>query len=105
MGGRNQSFALSLANTLHQCMQSAAAKGDDIGVLAAGTDGIDGNTGCAGAVVFASTARQVLQSGYDIEAELAAANAGAVLMATADLLKTGPTNTNVMDLVIAWKQQ
>lgn len=104
MGGRNQSFALSLASTLHKCMLNAQATSDDIGVLAAGTDGIDGNTSCAGAVVFASTARQILQSGYDIDAELAAANAGALLMATADLLKTGPTGTNVMDLIIAWKQ-
>jgi len=104
MGGRNQSFALSLAHTLQRSMQYAEHESDDIGVLAAGTDGIDGNTSCAGAVVFASTARQILQSGYDIDAELAAANAGAPLMATADLLKTGPTGTNVMDLVIAWKQ-
>ena len=104
MGGRNQSFALSLASTLHKCMHKAQSTSDDIGVLAAGTDGIDGNTRCAGAVVFASSARQILQSGYDIDAELAAANAGSALMATADLLQTGPTGTNVMDLVIAWKQ-
>jgi glycerate 2-kinase len=104
MGGRNQSFALSLANTLHQCMLDAGREGDAIGVLAAGTDGIDGNTRCAGAVVFASTARQILQTGYDIESELANANAGSALMATADLFRTGPSGTNVMDLIIAWKQ-
>jgi glycerate 2-kinase len=100
IGGRNQSFALALANTL----LSAGLESDDIGVLATGSDGIDGNSVCAGAVVFASTARQIVQSGYDIEAELAAANAGGVLMLTGDLLKTGATGTNVMDLIITWKQ-
>jgi hydroxypyruvate reductase len=100
IGGRNQAFALALANIL----LSAGLESDDIGVLAAGSDGIDGNTVCAGAVVFASTARQIVQSGYDIEAELAAANAGGVLMLTGDLLKTGATGTNVMDLIIVWKQ-
>jgi hydroxypyruvate reductase len=100
IGGRNQAFALALSNIL----LSAGLESDDIGVLAAGSDGIDGNSTCAGAVVFASTARQIVQSGYDIEAELAAANAGGLLMLTGDLLKTGATGTNVMDLIIAWKQ-
>ena len=100
IGGRNQAFALALANTL----LSAGLESDDIGVLAAGSDGIDGNSACAGAVVFASTARQIVQSGYEIESELAAANAGGLLMLTGDLFKTGATGTNVMDLIIAWKQ-
>jgi len=100
LGGRNQAFALALAKTL----LDAGLDSDDIGVLAAGTDGIDGNTPCAGAVVFASTARQIVQSGYDIEAELAAANAGVLLMLSGDVFKTGATGTNVMDLIIAWKQ-
>jgi hydroxypyruvate reductase len=100
IGGRNQTFALALASTL----LAADLKSDDIGVLAAGSDGIDGNSQCAGAVVFASTARQIVQSGYDIKAELAAANAGGLLMLTGDLFKTGATGTNVMDLIIAWKQ-
>jgi hydroxypyruvate reductase len=100
IGGRNQAFALALANTL----LSAGLESDDIGVLAAGSDGIDGNSACAGAVVFASTARQIVQSGYEIETELAAANAGGLLMLTGDLFKTGATGTNVMDLIIAWKQ-
>jgi len=100
IGGRNQAFALALASTL----LDAGLPSDDIGVLAAGSDGIDGNSQCAGAVVFASTARQIVESGYDIKAQLAAANAGGLLMLTRDLLKTGATGTNVMDLVIAWKQ-
>ena len=100
IGGRNQSFALALANTL----LAAGLESDDIGVLAAGTDGIDGNSACAGAIVFASSARQIVQSGYNIEAELAKANSGGCLMLTRDLFQTGATSTNVMDLIIAWKQ-
>ena len=67
----------------------------------AGTDGIDGNTPCAGAMVTGDTAATARQMGFDIGAELRAANSGSVLMATGDLFRPGATNTNVMDLVIA----
>jgi hydroxypyruvate reductase len=96
LGGRNQSLALSLA---------AAIDGvDEISVLAAGTDGIDGNTPCAGAIVSGNSAPTAQQMGIDIDAELDKANAGTVLMAIGDLFKPGPTNTNVMDLIIAYKR-
>jgi hydroxypyruvate reductase len=97
LGGRNQSLALSLA---------AAIDGDeDISVLAAGTDGIDGNTPCAGAIVSGNSAQLARQMGFDINTELDKANAGTVLMAISDLFKPGPTNTNVMDLIIAYKRR
>jgi glycerate 2-kinase len=96
LGGRNQSMALSLA---------AAIDGiGDLSVLVAGTDGIDGNTPCAGAVVSGDTMRQLRQMGFDVEVELGKANAGMVLMATGDLFQPGPSNTNVMDVVIAYKR-
>ena len=96
LGGRSQSLALALA---------AAIEGvEDLSVLAAGTDGIDGNTPCAGAVVSGSTAGLARQMGFDLDRELEMANAGTVLMATGELFKPGPTNTNVMDLVIAYKR-
>ena len=96
LGGRNQSLALALA---------AAIEGvEDLSVLAAGTDGIDGNTPCAGAVVSGSTAGLARQMGFDPDRELEMANAGTVLMATGELFKPGPTNTNVMDLVIAYRR-
>jgi glycerate 2-kinase len=96
LGGRNQSMALSLA---------AAIEGeDDVSVLVAGTDGIDGNTPCAGAVVSGNSMRQVRQMGFDAAAELNRANAGTVLMAINELFKPGPTNTNVMDIIIAYKR-
>jgi hydroxypyruvate reductase len=96
LGGRNQSMALSLA---------AAIDGiEDLSVLVAGTDGIDGNTPCAGAIVSANSMQQIRQMGFDVAAELGRANAGTVLMATGDLFKPGPSNTNVMDIVIAFKR-
>lgn len=95
LGGRNQSLALSLATVIEGA--------DDLSVLAAGTDGIDGNTPCAGAIVSGNSAPMARQMGFDIDVELEKANAGTVLMAIGDLFKPGPTNTNVMDLVIAYK--
>ena len=96
LGGRSQSFALSAARMIEE--------EEDIGILAAGTDGVDGNTSCAGASVYCSTMRAARKCGFDVDAELQKANAGTVLMATTDIFKPGPTNTNVMDLVIAYKR-
>ena len=73
-------------------------------MLSAGTDGIDGNTPCAGALVTGDTAAQAEQMGFDIDAELDKANSGTVLMATGDLFSPGATQTNVMDIIIAWKR-
>lgn len=96
LGGRSQSLALSAARMIED--------EDDIGILAAGTDGDDGNTACAGASVYSSTMCAARKCGFDVDMELQNANAGTVLMATTDIFKTGPTNTNVMDLVIAYKR-
>lgn len=96
LGGRNQSLALSLATTIEAV--------DDLSVLVAGTDGIDGNTPCAGAIVSGDSMQQARQMGFDVEAELAKANAGMVLMAIDALFKPGPTNTNVMDIIVAYNR-
>ena len=96
LGGRNQSMALSLATAIDGV--------EDLSVLVAGTDGIDGNTPCAGAIVSANSMQQIRQMGFDVAAELDRANAGMVLMATGDLFKPGPSNTNVMDIIIAFKR-
>ena len=76
----------------------------ELSVLVAGTDGIDGNTSCAGAVVSGNSLMAIRQMGFDVEQELKKANAGMVLMATGELFKPGPTNTNVMDIIIAYKR-
>jgi len=93
-GGRCQSLALSAAVVLRD-------RGAGV-VLAAGTDGTDGPGEDAGAVVDAGTLARGRTAGRDPLADLAAADAGAFLDASGDLLRTGPTGTNVMDLVMAW---
>lgn len=95
VGGRNQTLALAFAQAIdgHEGLH----------LLAAGTDGIDGNSNCAGAVVSAYTAKKARTMGFDIKAEIAQANTGMVLMATDDLLQAEQSNTNVMDIAIAYK--
>jgi hydroxypyruvate reductase len=92
-GGRNQSLALSAALEL--------APGDAIVLLAAGTDGIDGNSRAAGALIDAGTIARGTAAGLDARHCLRHADAGRFLAASGDLINTGPTGTNVADLVIA----
>jgi len=96
IGGRNQTLALSFAQYI--------AEQPGMHLLAAGTDGVDGNSNCAGAVVSMFTAKKAGEMGFDIKAEIEKANAGLVLMATDDLVKGDHSNTNVMDIFIAYKQ-
>jgi len=95
VGGRNQTLALAFAQRL--------VDQPGLHLLAAGTDGIDGNSNCAGAVVSRYTAEKASKMGFDIEAEIEKANAGLLLMATDDLVSANNSNTNVMDIVIAYK--
>jgi hydroxypyruvate reductase len=95
IGGRNQTLALAFAQYL--------VDRPGLHLLAAGTDGIDGNSNCAGAVVSMFTAQKAVTMGFDIKMEIEKANAGIVLMATDDLLKGMHSNTNVMDIYIAYK--
>ncbi len=94
-GGRNQHLALAAA--------AALAGRHDVLLLAAGTDGTDGPTEDAGALVDGATVARGRAQGLDAARCLRAANAGAFLEASGDLLQTGPTGTNVMDLVIGLK--
>jgi len=88
-GGRNQSLGLALAKEI--------AGTDKITILVAGTDGSDGPTQAAGAIVDGSTFRHADEA----QRALDAANAGDYLEEVGALFVTGPTGTNVMDLVIA----
>ena len=93
-GGRNQSLALAAAIGVQEC-------GDCV-VLAAGTDGTDGPGNAAGAIVDGGTVSR--GGGQKAAAEaLQNADAGSFLEAGGDLLVTGPTGTNVMDMVIGLK--
>jgi glycerate 2-kinase len=91
-GGRSQSLALAAALEL-----------EDRGgcyLLAAGTDGTDGPTLDAGALVDAGTVARGSAAGLDARLCLIEADAGTFLQASADLVRTGPTGTNVTDLVL-----
>ncbi|MDG1250247.1 MAG: DUF4147 domain-containing protein [Gammaproteobacteria bacterium] len=95
-GGRNQHFALVAAKEL--------AGQDDVVLLAAGTDGTDGPTEDAGGIVDGSSAARGQQLGLNLDQYLVQADAGNCLEALGDLVTTGPTGTNVMDLVVALKR-
>ncbi|MDH5573618.1 MAG: DUF4147 domain-containing protein, partial [Gammaproteobacteria bacterium] len=82
-GGRNQHLALLIARELAGCK--------NITVLVAGTDGTDGVTGDAGAIVDGLTIAKGEFSGMDIDIFLQKANAGEYLEETGDLINTGVT--------------
>ncbi len=92
-GGRCQHFAVAAARCI-------AGHGDYM-VLAAGTDGRDGNSEDAGAIVDGDTVERAGDAGLDPDAALAAADSGSLLEATGDLIYTGDTGTNVGDVVLA----
>jgi len=90
-GGRNQHFAL-------YCAQKIA--GENIVVLSAGTDGIDGNSQAAGAVVDGTTLDRARVAGLDVATYLKEFNSFPLLEKLGDAVNTGPTGTNVRDLRI-----
>ena len=93
-GGRNQQLALLMAKKI---------RGKDIIFLSAGTDGTDGPTNDAGGIVDGETEDKGFLLGLDIDTFLNNADAGSYLNSTDSLVTTGPTGTNVMDLIIALK--
>ena len=94
-GGRNQHLALAAATVLNGC--------DDCWLLAAGTDGSDGPTAEAGALVDGGTVIRGQCSGKTAEQAIRKADSGSFLSASHDLICTGPTGTNVTDLVFGLK--
>ena len=93
VGGRNQQFALACAEQI---------AGEDITVLSAGTDGIDGNSPAAGAVVDGSTLGRAARCGEakSVRNALATFNAYPLFDALGDAIITGPTGNNLRDLRI-----
>ena len=87
-GGRNQSLALALSAHI--------AGREDISMLVAGTDGTDGPTSAAGGLIDGTTWSEAKASDA-----LRRADAGTYLEQCGGLFATGPTHTNVMDLLIA----
>lgn len=90
LGGRCQEFALSAALAIRGM--------EDVVVLAAGTDGTDGPTDAAGAVADGSTITRASRRNLDARLALEANGSHRVFSGLGDLIKTGPTNTNLMDL-------
>ena len=74
-------------------------------MLAAGTDGRDGTSEDAGAIVDGGTFQRALDAGFDVGGSLAAADSGAPLEAAGDLVYTGDTGTNVGDIVLGLRMQ
>ncbi len=90
LGGRNQHFAIEAAIDI--------AGLDNVAILCAGTDGTDGPTDAAGAVVDGMTLENAQQAGISAKAYAADNDAYHFFDKVGGLIKTGPTNTNVMDL-------
>ncbi|HET6822941.1 MAG TPA: glycerate kinase [Anaerolineales bacterium] len=90
-GGRNQELALSAVNELRGL--------EHVMLIALGTDGDDGPTDAAGAVVTGESASRAESLGLDAEDSLSRNDAYPFFEALGDLLKPGPTGTNVNDLV------
>ncbi len=91
MGGRNQQFAL-------YCAEKIA--GETVCVLSAGSDGIDGNSPAASAIVDGMTRVRARARGLDVQAHLRAFNAQPLFEALGDSITTGPTGNNLRDLRI-----
>jgi len=99
-GGRCQTLALAVAAELAGL---AGAEPSKVYLLAAGTDGNDGPGMATGALIDHTTIARGTSAGFNVNTCLSAADAGSFLAASGDLLYTGPTGTNVMDLLIGLK--
>lgn len=95
-GGRCQELALAAARVLHQAGADAAG----ITLLAAGTDGRDGATDAAGAIVDGTTWPAVAESGRDPANALASHESYKALRAANALIPRRDTGTNVNDVVV-----
>jgi len=95
-GGRNTHLALAAARLLRPR--------ESLTLLAAGTDGTDGPTDDAGAIVDAGTSARAELGGCDVERAFGDFDSGTALEAAGDLVYTGPTGTNVGDILIGLKQ-
>jgi hydroxypyruvate reductase len=91
-GGRNQEVALAAVDQLAR-LQNAM-------LITLATDGDDGPTDAAGAVVTGESAQRAESLGLDAADYLSRNDSYAYFESLGDLLKTGPTGTNVNDLLL-----
>jgi hydroxypyruvate reductase len=90
-GGRNQHFLLEAARRI---------AGEEIVVLSAGSDGVDGNSPAAGGVVDGMTVERAVRAGSSVEEALRSFNSYPLLEELGDAITTGPTGNNLRDLRI-----
>jgi hydroxypyruvate reductase len=90
-GGRNQQFALYCAEKISK---------ENICVLSAGSDGIDGNSTAAGAIADGTTLERAKARGLDIAAHLSAFDSYSLFETLGDAIIVGPTGNNLRDLRI-----
>ena len=90
-GGRNQQFVL-------HC--TAKIRGENVCVLSAGSDGIDGNSSAAGAIADGTTLERANARGLEVLTHLSGFNAYPFFEALGDAIVTGPTGNNLRDLRI-----
>jgi glycerate 2-kinase len=90
LGGRNQEFAMAAAIEIDGL--------EGVVVLSGGTDGTDGPTDAAGGIVDGTTVQRARDKGLDARSYLERNDSYPFLKTVGDLLITGPTLTNVMDL-------
>ena len=95
-GGRCQELALAAADAL----RSEGERGEGLTLLAAGTDGRDGNTDAAGAVVDSTTWDAIIDAGRDAADDLVDHRSHASLDVVGALIRTGLSGTNVGDVVV-----
>jgi hydroxypyruvate reductase len=95
-GGRNQEAALAAGIALERSRTGAL-------VASFATDGVDGPTDAAGGMGDAATVARGRATGLDAAASLAANDALPYLAASGDLLRCGPTGTNVGDVMVAYR--
>jgi glycerate-2-kinase len=93
IGGRNQEFALAAALEIERM--------DGITILSCGTDGTDGPTDANGAIVDGKTVELCRKAGLNLTEALEKHDSYTLFNNSGNLMKTGPTYTNVMDLQIA----
>jgi hydroxypyruvate reductase len=92
LGGRNLEVALAAALTLEGAHK--------VVVMTLATDGVDGPTDAAGAVISGETITKARAKGLEPEIALNENNSYPILDALGSLIKTGPTGTNLNDLVV-----
>jgi hydroxypyruvate reductase/glycerate 2-kinase len=95
-GGRNQHVVLNFLSHLDN--------DSNIALLSAGTDGIDGNSLAAGAYGDKNILQNAQKLGLDIDEYILTCNAYEFFTKTQSTIMTGPTGTNVMDILIALKE-